>query len=122
MAVLNNVPPMKTYFSLAFALLCGCSLPHSEGRITNPNRPANNVGVVVGAGVGHVVGSTAGGVVGFGEGMTAATGSYFSTRGAATRVVRHWRTETTPDGRTINVPDDYLVDKDGRVIRKVSSQ
>jgi hypothetical protein len=29
-------------------------------------------------------------------------------------MVRYWKTETTPDGRTIQVPYDILVDQYGR--------
>jgi hypothetical protein len=36
-----------------------------------------------------------------------------------TRVVRHWTTEETVDGRTILVPHDYLVDESGRVIKEI---
>jgi hypothetical protein len=31
-------------------------------------------------------------------------------------MVRHWKTETTPDGRIIQVPIDILVDKYGRPV------
>lgn len=100
--------------------LVGCSTPKPEARIANPALPANKVGGAVGVGVGHVAGSVVGGVTAFGEGAVATAGSYFDTSDSATRVVRHWRKETTPDGRTIQVPEDYLVDKNGRVIRKLS--
>jgi hypothetical protein len=113
---------MKTMIpiGLGAVLMAGCSAPNPEARMTNPNKPANNVGAAVGYGAGQVVGSVAGGVVGVGEGMVGATKEYFDTRGTATRVVRRWRTETTADGRTIQIPEDYLVDKDGRVIRKLT--
>jgi len=33
-----------------------------------------------------------------------------------TRIVRRWRTETTSDGRTVQVPEDILVDAQGRPV------
>ncbi|MEI8063007.1 MAG: hypothetical protein WCH84_02980, partial [Verrucomicrobiota bacterium] len=33
-----------------------------------------------------------------------------------THIVRRWHTEITPDGRTIQVPEDILVDANGRPV------
>jgi len=113
---------MKTIIPICLgaAVLSGCSSSNPEGRITNPSRPANQAGIAVGGAAGHVVGSVVGGVTAVGEGVVGTTAGYFDTRDAATHIVRQWRTETTPDGRTIQVPEDYLVDKNGRVIRKLT--
>jgi hypothetical protein len=35
------------------------------------------------------------------------------------RVVCQWHSEQTPDGRTIQVPTYYLVDEQGRVVRRL---
>jgi hypothetical protein len=74
-------------------------------------------GPVAGGAVGTAVGTTAGNVVGFGAGMVAGTiGGFQAVFDPSYRVVRHWRTETTADGRTIQVPYDVLVDKDGKPV------
>jgi hypothetical protein len=49
------------------------------------------------------------------EGATAATKSTFTNE---RRVVRVWKTETTADGRTIQVPVEIEVDEYGRPIEK----
>jgi hypothetical protein len=95
----------------------GCS----SGRVTNPNSPGPAIGNAAGAGVGAVGGNVAGAVVGFGEGAAAAAAKPF-TYDKTQRVVRHWKVETTTDGRTIRVPEYYLVDENGRVIRKLDDQ
>lgn len=109
---------MKTTSTLAIlaALLAvtGCS---TSVRVTNQNAVGPKVGNAVGAGVGTVVGNVAGAGVGVVEGSAAAVGDVFDPK--TTRIVRHWRTETTTDGRTIQVPVDYLVDQQGRVIKEV---
>lgn len=101
----------------AALLLAGCA---SEGRVTNPKAPGPAVGNAVGAGVGAVAGNVAGAVVGVGEGAAAAASVPF-TYDPTQRVVRHWREEQTPDGRTIRVPEYYLVDEHGRVIRPLDA-
>jgi len=105
--------------SLAGALaLCGCKGTSSaSGRVTNQNSPGPKAGNAVGAGVGAVAGNVAGAGVGVVEGSAAAVGNVFDPQ--TTRVVRHWKTETTIDGRTIQVPVDYLVDEQGRVIKEI---
>jgi hypothetical protein len=75
-------------------------------------------GPVAGTAVGTGVGVTAGNVVGFGGGVAAGTASGFgSVFNPNYKMVRYWRTETTPDGRTIQVPYDILVDEYGRPVR-----
>lgn len=100
------------------AFLSGCS---SEGRVTNPKAPGPAVGNAVGAGVGAVGGNVAGAVVGIGEGAAAAASKPF-TYDPTQRVIRRWREETTTDGRTVQIPEYYLVDEYGRIIRKVDDQ
>jgi hypothetical protein len=67
----------------------------------------------VGTGVGVVGGNVAGAVVGAAEGVVTGAKAPFDN---TTRVVRRWRTETTSDGRTIQVPEEIIVDKDGRPV------
>ena len=60
-----------------------------------------------------VAGNVAGGVVGVGEGFAVGASAPFNN---TRRVVRTWRTETTSDGRVIQVPVDTVVDQYGRPI------
>lgn len=95
-----------------FGLLqCGCT---TEGHsLTSPYHPGPVVGETIGNGVGVVAGNVAGVGVGAAEGLAKGAAAPFdNTR----RVVRRWRTETTPDGRTIQVPEDILVDGNGRPV------
>lgn len=112
---------MKTIVVLAgvAAVVClnGCKTRDTAVRVTNQNSPGPVVGNVAGAGVGAVAGNVAGAGVGFVEGVGAATAYVFTPQ--PTRVVRHWRTEITADGRTIQVPVDYQVDEQGRVIKQI---
>jgi len=104
--------------SFAGALaLCGCKSSDTAVRVTNQESPGPQVGNAVGAGVGTVAGNVAGAGVGVVEGAAATTRNVFEPQ--PTRVVRHWKTETTADGRTIQVPVDYLVDEQGRVIKEI---
>lgn len=98
----------------AVVLLTACG---GGGRVTNQNAPGPQVGNAVGAGAGAVVGNVAGAGVGAVEGSAAAVGNVFTPQ--PTRVVRHWKQETTVDGRTIQVPVDYYVDEQGRIIKEV---
>ena len=59
----------------------------------------------------NVVGAVVGGV----EGATEATKATFKNE---RRVIRVWKTETTSDGRTIQVPVEVEVDEQGRPIEK----
>lgn len=95
---------------LLFGLtLVGCS---TDGHmLTSPYHPGPAAGRAIGAGVGVVGGNVVGAVVGVGEGLVGGAAAPFNS---TTRVVRIWRTETTADGRTIQVPEDILVDAQGR--------
>jgi len=87
-------------------LLSGCGTSH-----TSPYQP----GPVAGQAVGYGVGTVAGNVAGFGVGAVQGTASGIgNTFNPDYHMVRYWRTETTPDGRTIQVPYDVLVDQYGR--------
>jgi len=98
------------------AILSGCASGRDSVGVTNQNQPGPIVGRAVGTGVGAVAGNVAGAVVGVGEGTAAGVSSAFDN---TQRKIRYWHEEKTPDGRTILVPEDWLVDKDGRVIRKI---
>lgn len=90
-------------------LLTGCGTSH-----TSPYQP----GPVAGQAVGYGVGTVAGNVAGFGVGAVQGTASGIgNTFNPDYHMVRYWRTETTPDGRTIQVPYDILVDQYGRPAR-----
>lgn len=99
-------------FSVALALLSGgllltgCASSH-----TSPYQPGPVAGQAVGNGVGLVAGNVAGFGVGAVEGTAAGFAKPFNPD---YHMVRYWRTETTPDGRTIQVPYDILVDQYGR--------
>ncbi|HEY2329454.1 MAG TPA: hypothetical protein VGI63_06530, partial [Verrucomicrobiae bacterium] len=56
-----------------------------------------------------------GNVAGFGAGVAqGAVNGTASALNPSYHMVRYWKTETTPDGRTIQVPYDILVDQYGR--------
>ena len=99
----------------AATLLAGCATEHNYNRVglTNPNHPGPALGEAIGAGVGTVGGNAVGAAVGFGEGVVAGAKAPFDP---TTRVVRRWRTETTADGRVIQVPEDIVVDAQGRPV------
>jgi hypothetical protein len=93
------------------AVISGCATDPNRIGVTNQSHPGPAVGRSVGIGVGVAAGNVAGGVVAFGEGLGAGAAAPFNS---STRVVRRWRTETTADGRTIQVPEDIVVDQYGR--------
>ncbi len=95
------------------ALLSGCASRPTEARGTNPNQPGPAVGYAVGSAVGAVTGQVTGAVAAGAEGAADAMKAPFNNE---RRVVRRWRTETTADGRTIQVPYEVEVDAQGRVI------
>jgi hypothetical protein len=77
----------------------------------SPYQPGPVAGQTVGAGAGVVAGN----VVGFGNGAVGGTiAGYNYATDPSYRMVRYWKTETTADGRTIQVPYDLLVDQYGR--------
>jgi hypothetical protein len=92
------------------AVMSGCSTTDGKSA-TNPQHIGPAIGQGVGTGVGVVGGNVVGGVVGVGEGVVSGAKKPFTNE---PRVVRTWRTETTSDGRTIQVPYDILVDEYGR--------
>jgi len=102
-----------TLLSLTLAVsalwLTGCAT-NTESRVTNPRAPGPAVGAAVGTAVGAVGSNVVGAVVGGVEGASSATKSTFTNE---RRVVRVWRTETTADGRTIQVPVEIEVDEYG---------
>jgi hypothetical protein len=100
----------------ALAFVAGCAASRNEVGVTNQNQPGPVVGRAVGAGVGAVAGNVAGAVVGVGEGTASGVHSAFDN---TQRVVRYWREQTTADGRVILVPEDYLVDQNGQIIRRM---
>jgi len=93
------------------ALLTGCYT--TDGRMTNTSQPGPAIGVAVGAAAGAVVGNVTGAVVGVGEGAVGAAKVPFNTD---RRIIRQWRTETTSDGRSIQVAYEVEVDAQGRPI------
>ena len=95
---------------LPLLILSGCATANSETRVTNPNQPGPAVGQAVGSAVGAVGSNVVGAVVGGVEGAAAATKSTFTNE---RRIIRTWRTETTSDGRTIQVPIEIEVDANG---------
>ena len=96
--------------SLSSALIfTGCAEP----RYTSPYHPGPALGHAVGTGVGVVAGNVAGVGVGATEGLVEGAAAPFDP---SYHMVRHWATETTADGRIVQVPVDILVDKYGRPV------
>ena len=87
-------------------MLAGCASSH-----TSPYHPGPVAGQAVGTGVGVVAGNVAGFGVGAVQGTAQGLAAPFNPD---YHMVRYWRAETTPDGRTIQVPYDILVDQYGR--------
>ncbi len=98
------------------AMITGCGSSRNSMGVTNQEQPGPVVGRAVGAGVGAVAGNVAGAGVGVVEGTA---GGIYSAFDNTQRVVRYWKEEKTPDGRVILVPENFLVDENGRVIRKI---
>jgi len=93
-------------------LLAGCS--STDYGHTSPYQPGPVAGKTVGTDVGVVAGNVAGFGVGVVEGVGKGVAMPFNSD---YHMVRQWRTETTSDGRTIQVPYDVLVDKYGRPVK-----
>src|SRR5690348_12811335 len=109
-----KIPYALSIFSLASlgcALISGCST--SPSHTTSSYHPGPVTGRGVGTAVGAAAGNAVAGGVAFHEGLVSGAAASFDT---ATHVVRKWRTETTSDGRTIQVPEDILVDANGQPI------
>jgi len=99
--------PITALAGLLAAFVTGCS----HGQSGSPYHPGPVAGTVIGEGVGTVAGN----VAGFGGGLV--VGTVDGTKKVldpSYRMVRYWKTETTADGRTIQVPYDVLVDEYGR--------
>ena len=92
-------------------LFSGCA--RTDYGVGSPYQP----GPVAGKTVGSAVGVAAGNVAGFGVGaVSGAAHGAAATFNPSYHMVRYWRTETTSDGRTIQVPYDILVDQYGRPV------
>ena len=80
-----------------------------------------HVGPPVGQAVGGAAGVVAGNAVGLGAGtVQGAAAGTAAALDPSYHMVRQWRTETTADGRTIQVPYDILVDKYGRPVPPIA--
>ncbi len=101
------------------ALVTGGCATKRDGRVVNTRQPGPAIGTAVGTAAGAIAGNAAGAVVGAGEGFAGASASAFN---GERRVVRSWRTETTSDGRTIQVPYEVVVDANGHVIEERKAQ
>jgi hypothetical protein len=101
--------------ALLLTLAAGCTTPSPT---TSSYHPGPVVGRTVGTGVGVVGGNAVGLVVGATEGVVGGMAAPFDN---TSHMVRRWRTETTADGRTIQVPEDILVDAKGRPVGPVSA-
>jgi len=97
-----------TSLSLLLLATTGCRHDYAAG---SPYQ----VGPVAGQSVGTGIGAVAGNVTGFGVGVVEGTArGVGDAMNPSYHMVRVWQTETTPDGRTIQVPHDILVDQYGR--------
>ncbi|HZI31891.1 MAG TPA: flagellar motor protein MotB [Candidatus Binatia bacterium] len=102
--------PWATAGLFVILLVSGCSSDNAG----SPYQP----GPVAGTAVGEGVGTVAGNVAGFGAGVVGGTVSGTKkVLDPSYRMVRYWKTETTSDGRTIQVPYDILVDQYGRPVK-----
>lgn len=110
----NHSIPIGFIAALLALLGPGCPGPSYT---TSPYHPGPAIGRAVGTAVGGVAGTAAGATVGFGESTVSGVMAPFDT---TTRIVRRWHTEITPDGRTIQVPEDVLVDAYGRPVNRQS--
>lgn len=107
---------MKTTIAITgsvagFAVLLSATGCRSDYGAGNPYQPGPAAGKAVGAGVGTAAGNVAGFGVGAVQGTTHGFANSFNPQ---YHMVRYWKTETTSDGRTIQVPYDVLVDQYGR--------
>ena len=103
--------PVGTILALATLTGTGCRTDYGVG---SPYQPGPTAGKAIGTGVGEVAGNAAGLGVGVVQGTAAGVADTFDP---SYHMVRYWRTETTADGRTIQVPYDVLVDQYGRPVK-----
>lgn len=104
---------LQTGIASSFCLLGLTGCIEVESGHTSPYHPGPVIGRDVGFGAGVVAGNVAGTGVGVVEGAAAGIAAPFDP---SYHMVRHWRNETTSDGRVIQVPYDVLVDKYGRPV------
>ena len=95
------------------ALFAGGCNTTPESSVHNQKQPGAAVGNAIGAAVGALGSNVAAIGAGAAEGASNAIKSTYTNE---RRVVRTWRTETTSDGRTIQVPVEIEVDENGRPI------
>ena len=100
----------------AVAIISGCASSRDTVGVTNQEQPGPAIGRAVGSGVGAVGGNVVGAGVGVVEGASGSVKSVFDN---TQRTVRYWHEEKTADGRTNMVSELYLVDTNGRIIRKL---
>jgi len=108
---MNTTTFLAATFASSAILLVASGCRSDYGGAGSPYQPGPVVGKAVGSGVGVVAGNVAGAGVGVVQGTVAGVASTFNPN---YHMVRYWRTETTTDGRTIQVPYDVLVDQYGR--------
>src|SRR5271154_2499457 len=104
----------RVIFSSLAALSCGLWFTGCAQSHTSPYQPGPVAGQAVGYGVGAVAGNVAGFGVGAAQGTAHGVAQSFNP---SYHMVRYWRTETTSDGRTVQVPYDLLVDQYGRPVK-----
>lgn len=97
-------------FLLLIFAVAGCRTDYGSG---SPYQPGPAIGKTAGSAVGNVAGNVAGAGVGAVEGTVHGVADTFDS---SYHMVRVWKTQTTADGRTIQVPEDILVDKYGRPV------
>lgn len=110
---MNSRKAIKT-FLVAVGIgiwVTGCA--NQRHALTNPHQLGPAVGQTFGAGVGVAGGNVIAAGVGFSEGVVRGVTAPFNNM-KTTRVVRRWHTETTTDGRTIQIPEEIYVDAYGR--------
>ncbi len=102
---------LPLFATLWAVVLSGCS--STDRHAASDSQPASTVGTAIGTAAGTVMGNVAGEVVALGESAAAAAKVSFD---GERRLIREWRTETTPDGRTIRVAYEIEIDAQGRPI------
>ena len=92
------------------AMVSGCQNEYYAG---SPYHPGPQVGMAVGTGAGVVAGNVAGVGVGAVQGTVEGAAASMDP---SYKTVTRWRTETTSDGRSIQVPYTVMVDRYGRPV------
>ncbi|MCC6416514.1 MAG: hypothetical protein IT582_11450, partial [Opitutaceae bacterium] len=112
---MKNSVSILAPLAVGLALLAGGCNTTPESSVHNQRQPGAAVGNAVGTVVGAVGSNVAAVATGAAEGASNAIKSTYTNE---RRVVRSWRTETTSDGRTIQVPVEIEVDENGRPISR----